>query len=131
MPDQSSARIWPSLSASPAFTASIQSCSSCLTDCATLGPFAAGVAVWAMASPTLTITNKTAPEKFFIMVSLLWEQNFCSSQDLRFGPESPLSSSGPPGNVLLAVTESNCRPHLLSLKGVLGLAYPFPQRSRT
>src|ERR1700676_4766164 len=39
-PVQSSARIWPILSTSPAFMASVQSCSSCLIACETLGPLA-------------------------------------------------------------------------------------------
>src|SRR5215831_14811842 len=45
--------------------ASDQSCSSCLTASATLGPLAA-FGDWARTSPTNTQTNKTAPASFFI-----------------------------------------------------------------
>src|ERR1700688_3371817 len=72
-PVQSSARIWPILSTSPAFMASVQSCSSCLIACETLGPLAVvatvGAGVSAKASPTPAHTIRTVTTNFFIFLS--------------------------------------------------------------
>src|SRR5215469_10838668 len=70
MPTQSSARIRLSLSLSPAFSASSQSFSSCLTLSAVLAAFGACVCVFARASPTQTQINRIVPANFFI-ISLL------------------------------------------------------------